>query len=233
MIFSSDCARRDYERFYPHYKSKNFVYSFCTVIDNKNTIKSLEFLQEKYGLEEKFFYLPNQFWVHKNHMVVFKALDILKKRGHKIKVVCTGSSHEHRSSRHYEDLMSFIRDKGLDDVKNLGLLPRDHQYSLYYYAHAVIQPSLFEGWSSIVEDARAFSKVIVLSDIPVHREQNPPGAVYFNPHDEEELAEKLLAVWESDLPRTSDYEELVARQNKHVQAIARNLLRVFETCKTM
>ncbi len=38
-------------------------------------------------------------------------------------------------------------------------------------AAAVLQPSRFEGWSTIIEDAKSLGKPIVASDIAVHREQ--------------------------------------------------------------
>lgn len=183
MIFSSRSAKQDFERFYPYHKDKgkNFVYSFCTVLDKTCNIKSAEYLRDKYGLNGSFLYLPNQFWAHKNHLLVFKTLARLQQEGYKITMACTGSSHEHRNREYYNRLMSFKEDNCLENIKILGLVPREDQYSLYFHATAVLQPSLFEGWSSIVEDARAFGKPMILSDIPVHREQNPPATVFFRP----------------------------------------------------
>ncbi len=42
---------------------------------------------------------------------------------------------------------------------------------LLAHAVAVINPSRFEGWSSSVEEAKALGKPLIVSDIPVHREQ--------------------------------------------------------------
>jgi hypothetical protein len=53
---------------------------------------------------------------------------------------------------------------------------------------ALIQPSLFEGWSTVVEDARLLGKKIILSDISVHVEQNPPLSTFFTPSSHIELA---------------------------------------------
>jgi hypothetical protein len=47
----------------------------------------------------------------------------------------------------------------------------------------------------VVEDARALGKRLLLSDIPVHREQNPDGALYFDPHAPEQLADLLQLAW--------------------------------------
>ena len=70
-------------------------------------------------------------------------------------------------------------------------------------AVAVIQPSLFEGWSTVVEDARALGKTMALSDISVHREQGPPHSAYFDPHAPEELA-ALMRQWWTDAPPGPD-----------------------------
>jgi hypothetical protein len=59
-----------------------------------------------------------------------------------------------------------------------------------------VQPSKSEGWSTVVEDARGLGKRILLSDIDVHREQDPPRAGYFRPDDAKELAARLREVLE-------------------------------------
>ena len=55
-------------------------------------------------------------------------------------------------------------------------------------AKAIIQPSFFEGWSTVVEDVKAVNNFILLSDIEVHREQMTTNCVFFNPNNEGELA---------------------------------------------
>lgn len=44
-------------------------------------------------------------------------------------------------------------------------------YALMRFSVRVINPSLFEGWSSAVEECKSVGKRLVLSGIPVHREQ--------------------------------------------------------------
>ncbi len=48
---------------------------------------------------------------------------------------------------------------------------------------AIIQPSSFEGWSTVVEDAKALNQNIIVSDIAVHREQLPGHSYFFMPTD--------------------------------------------------
>ena len=61
-------------------------------------------------------------------------------------------------------------------------------------AIAIIQPSLFEGWSTVVEDAKAIGQFIVLSSLPIHKEQISTNCLFFEPFDVEDLAEKMQAL---------------------------------------
>ena len=47
----------------------------------------------------------------------------------------------------------------------------------------------------MVEDTRAIGRPIILSDIPVHREQDPENAYYFNPESVENMIDCLTRVW--------------------------------------
>ena len=59
---------------------------------------------------------------------------------------------------------------------------------------ALINPSYFEGWSTSVEEAKSLGKRVILSDIPVHREQNPLMGIYFPPDCPEALWSALKIV---------------------------------------
>ncbi|MCH7925666.1 MAG: hypothetical protein IIC51_09045 [Planctomycetes bacterium] len=90
-------------------------------------------------------------------------------------------------------------------------------------ATAVVQPSLFEGWSTAVEDARALGKTLFLSDIPVHREQNPPRATYFDPESSEMLADGIEGAW-ATIPQSdqeSRFEQARIEHRRHVIAFGR------------
>jgi hypothetical protein len=72
---------------------------------------------------------------------------------------------------------------------------------------AIIQPSLFEGWSTVVEDAKALNKWILLSDIAVHREQIKENVDFFNPKKPIELALIMQSQLEKpNIPQYVDYK---------------------------
>lgn len=153
-------------------------------------------LASKYGLADRFFHLPNQFWIHKNHRVVLQALALLRQQGRTFQVVATGNTADPRQPSHFSSLMASARELSVDDLfKPLGVVPYQDLMSLMRHAVAVINPSKFEGWSTTVEEAKSMGKAIVLSDIAVHREQAPDRAAFFLPDDAGQLAERMSEVW--------------------------------------
>ena len=166
-----------------------------------------------YHLPEKFVYVPNQFWKHKNHITAFRALKILKSRGIDLFLVCTGNPVDYRHPGHFSELLQQLSQWNIrEQTAILGLVPRDHVFALMRQSICVLNPSLFEGFGLSVDEARSLGKQVVVSSIPAHREQNPPQAVYFNPQDSEELANKLAQVWQQKLPGPDVTLELEARE---------------------
>jgi glycosyltransferase involved in cell wall biosynthesis len=167
----------------------------------------------KYGVEGRYFYLPNQFWIHKNHWVVFKAVAQLKARGIEILVVCTGNLQDYRmrNTEYVDALSNFIVTHSLgDNIRILGLVPYEDVLLLMRGCSAVINPSRFEGWSSTVEEAKSLGKRVALSNIAVHREQAPSDALYFDPDDVSVLGSILEKWWHSSPPPNLEFG---SRQN--------------------
>jgi glycosyltransferase involved in cell wall biosynthesis len=123
--------------------------------------------------------------------------------------VFTGHPVDLRNPSHLDTLLSHLHLLGLRSATALlGLIPRDDQLQLIRRAVAVVQPSLFEGWSTVVEDARALGKPIVLSDIPVHLEQKVARAHVFSATSADALRQCLLETWRSYGPGPDvSYEE--------------------------
>jgi glycosyltransferase involved in cell wall biosynthesis len=187
----------------------------------------LEELHARYGFEGRYLYLPNQFWMHKNHRVVIDALRILRDSGRPVQVLATGVPGDRRRPEHFAELMDHARAVGVaEDFRVLGLVPYDHVAGLLRESVALLNPSRFEGWSTTVEEAKSSGKRVLLSDIPVHREQDPPGGEFFDPDDAAGLAELLWQAWTRDdakadreLERRAT-EELPRRRREFVDSYA-------------
>jgi glycosyltransferase involved in cell wall biosynthesis len=157
----------------------------------------------RYGLPPKFAMVANQFWKHKNHSVVIAALKGLRERGIEIPLVCTGLPLDHRDSanRPLSDLLQSIASSGLhESVHVLGAVPFPDLIDLMRSAALIIQPSRFEGWSTVVQDALALGRPVLCSSLPVHREQAPSALGFFGVDAPEELSEFLALHWPSLSP---------------------------------
>jgi glycosyltransferase involved in cell wall biosynthesis len=173
----------------------------------------LNVIKKLYNLPEKFFYLPNQFWKHKNHELVFQAVKALKEKGEKILIVCTGSPFDYRHPGYHTQLFNKVSQWNLhDNIIYLGLVPREHVLLFIRQSICVLNPSLFEGFSMTVEEAESVGKQLLISDIPVHRERKLSKVTFFNPRDCGDLMEKLNKIWHDTLPGPDIELELKARQ---------------------
>ena len=191
IVLSSEAAREDFVRLFPEKVHKTHVLRFVASPPTQN-IPSLAEVKKKYSLHEPYFHVPNQLWAHKNHSVIVDALNILHQRGHCPLVVSTGQTSDRRNLNYFSDLMQKVTKLNLQArMLFLGLIPYQDVAALMQGAVAMINPSLFEGWSTTVEEAKSLGKRIILSNIPVHIEQNPERGLFFEPHNPEALADAI------------------------------------------
>lgn len=195
VVLSSFDALTDLKNFSSEYQNKARVLQFVSQPnsryfelnenDKNNVLK-------KYDIKDEFFYMPNQFWKHKNHMTVFTAINELKKDGIQICVVCTGHLADYRNKTYIDEIKNFIKINNLEkNIKLLGLVEYEDVFALIKFSKAVINPSLFEGWSSTVEECKSVEKNMILSDLDVHKEQYP-NATFFERNSVESLKNVLI-----------------------------------------
>jgi glycosyltransferase involved in cell wall biosynthesis len=197
IVVSSETAAGDFAAQYPGTQSKLRVLRFTTVLNDEAFERDPAETQRRYKLPDRYLLFPAQFWKHKNHRLAFEATRILRDRGIDICLVCTGQTDDYRWPGHFAELVSFLKQHKLaSNVRILGVVPRADYVQLLRASTAIIQSSLFEGWNSVVEDARAVGCPLVLSDIPVHIEQNPEGALFFPRGDASALADAVAEVLE-------------------------------------
>jgi glycosyltransferase involved in cell wall biosynthesis len=211
IVFSSEASAADYRRYCPNAKARAEVLRFCTAPVPEWLTGDPVAEQAGYHLPDRFFLISNQLWKHKNHLLVLDALGILAGRGIRPQVVCTGQPADFRDKNYLNVVLQRIHERGVGaQFALLGLVPRATQIQLMRRCVAVVQPSLCEGWSTVVEDARLLGKTVVLSDLDVHREQNPPGAHFFDRTSAEGLATALADVWASGAPGPDPAREAAA-----------------------
>ena len=199
VVFSSLDAMNDFKSIYPQNRCTLRLLRFASVLPEFSQIDILA-LKKKYEVGATYFMSPNQFWEHKNHKVILEAIVLLKKYNLDFQIVFTGGSHDYRNKGYYQSLMEIIEVNEIGRwIKLLGFIDRQDQLCLMKHAHSIIQPSLFEGWSTVVEDTKAMNQFIFLSNIGVHREQMDKNCWFFDPKSAEELA-NLIRKSMNDFP---------------------------------
>lgn len=197
IMLSSISALSDLRKFYPRAANSVSVVRFATEPSAKLLTTNAFDIVNQYNLPQRFFYMPNQFWRHKNHQIVIDALGLLKARGVEIVVAASGSIYDPREPGYFESTMKQVEAHGLSSsFRHLGMIPLDHVYALLRTSTALINPSKCEGWSTTVEEAKSFGVPMILSNLDVHREQAGESERYFSVDDARALADAMLVVAE-------------------------------------
>lgn len=221
VILSSYDALKDFNIFFKNFSSKTRVLQFVSQPGkfNNNYISDFDILKNKYKIDDDFFIIPNHFWKHKNHLVVFKSMLILKERGINTNLICTGLLEDYRDPNYVESVKLFIQNNSIN-AKLLGVIEYKDLLVLMKKSISVINPSLFEGWSTTVEECKSLGKNIILSDINIHKEQNPENSVYFNPYDPEILADILQFHIENRDKVMNLYDFIKFKENLEVRTLS-------------
>jgi glycosyltransferase involved in cell wall biosynthesis len=225
ILLSSESALADLRKYYPRMTNEVSVVRFASQPEAALLTGDIAKTLTEYKLPQRYFYLPNQFYRHKNHQVVIDALTILKERGCDIVIAASGSPKDLRGEGYFENLMRQVKARGLEmNFRYLGILPLDHVYALLRACVALINPSRFEGWSTTVEEAKSFGVPLILSNIEVHREQAGSSARYFGLEDAATLAEELWEAQQAAGPPVA--RDLLANVEQRVASFARDFARV-------
>ncbi|QTC40446.1 glycosyltransferase [Bacillus sp. V3] len=205
LILSSNDAFTDFIKFYNNSgeHSSAHVVPFTSFIDeekNKIDEKYLMNIRKKYNLPKNFLFIGNQFWKHKNYNVALKAMNyIVNEMGGNIQLICTGNPKSYSNSDYYNELNRYIKQNNLEkNITILGFLPRLEQLAIMKLSDVIVQPSLFEGWGTVVEDAKSLSKYTIISNIKVHIEQKDNKSLIFEKNDYIDLANKIMGFMNSD-----------------------------------
>ena len=224
ILLYSESIKKDMNKIYKFKNDKVSFLPYCSNI-NSNELVSFEDLKIKYNIQENFFYLPNHFWKHKNHITVYKSIEYLKNNGNQIYLVTTGEKSDYRNPEYIKELDNYVSNNNLNrNINHLGIIPMREVYSLIKYCKAIINPSFFEGWGTSVEHARYFKKHVIASNIQIHLEQNEFNTSqkinsehskyychYFNPENHIELANLMLEQLRND----EKNDNVEAYQEKH------------------
>jgi glycosyltransferase involved in cell wall biosynthesis len=162
------------------------------------------------GIPSRYFIYPAQFWMHKNHLGLLRAMKLLSDGGLKVNAVFCGS--EKNSGK---QIASCIAELGLQDqVKCLGFVSDAELAWLYRNSVGMVMPSYFGPTNIPALEAMQLGCPVAVSRIYAMEEQLGDAALYFDPNRPEEIAGAMQRLWTNPAAR----ETLIVKGQRHAAA---------------
>lgn len=144
-------------------------------------------IENKFGIKENYIFYPAQFWPHKNHIRLLKALKILNDKGLNFSLVLTGSD---KGNLRY--IKQKVKELDLEEkVYFLGFVSTEDIVNLYKKAFALVFPSFFGPDNIPPLEAMALDCPVLCSNADGMKEQLGDCAIYFDLDDENQIVEQL------------------------------------------
>ena len=152
-----------------------------------------ESARAKFRLPETYLLYPAQFWPHKNHVNLLRALRHLCERHEKMfTLVLVGSDKGNESY-----VRRLVKEYGLiDRVVFLGFVDRQDLIGLYRGALMLVYASMGGPENLPPLEAFALGCPVIAADVEGAKEQLADAAVFFNPCDSAHIAETIHRVSE-------------------------------------
>lgn len=153
---------------------------------------ALQKTEQKYGISRPFMFYPSGTWPHKNHLNLLSALRLLiDSHGFDGELVLTGVE-----MKAHNTILSHIERLSLaHHVRVLGFIDYNDLPALYNRARLLVYPSFFEGFGIPLVEAMACECPVVCSRAASLPEVMGDKGLFFEPASVEDMAEKILMLW--------------------------------------
>lgn len=152
-------------------------------------------LKPQQDVPEKFFFYPAQFWKHKNHVALARAVIRLKKELPNIHVVLTGTSDKNG----YADFTALVKSADISQhFSYLGYVTDEEMVWLYRNAQALVMPTFFGPTNIPPLEAMALGCPVAVSGIYGMPESYGNAALYFDPKKVADIADVMRQLWNDD-----------------------------------
>lgn len=157
-------------------------------------------IKHKYQINGDYIYYPAQFWAHKNHVYILKAIALLKEKHH-IELHAVFSGSDKGNLNHVLAVAESLGIKHL--VKYVGFVSNEEIPYLYKQSLALVMPTYFGPTNLPPLEAFQLGVPVVYSDLPGLREQVGDAALLVDLSNPQSLVDQLLALLhQPELPKT-------------------------------
>lgn len=192
ILTDSKMGKEQFIESYSKYMRKNMphIISFPFVVSEHIT----ECEEEYIDIPSKYIFYPAQFWQHKNHLNLIKAIHLLVKDIPDIHLVLVGSE-----KNNMKKIKKYISEYGLvNNVTIKGFVSDGNITYLYRHAVGMVMPSYFGPTNIPPLEAMALGCPVAVSNKYAMPEQVGDAGLLFNPDSPEEIAECVRKMWLDD-----------------------------------
>lgn len=227
IVAVSEQTKRDIMEFYGTASDKiQVVYQDCHDVFHQplQSPKSYEGLQEKYGITKPYVLCVGTIEARKNQLRLVQAFQAAQLAD--AELILVGGR-----TKFQQEITSFV-DKNLlgIKVKILNNVPFTDLPTLYQSAQVFAYPSFFEGFGIPIVEALHSGVPVIAARGSCLEEAGGGGALYVNPNDTDELAQKLQLLWQDERLR----QQLIVNGQTHIKQfaaenIAKKLMTIYES----
>lgn len=188
ILTDSKTGRKQFMESYPEYIKKYTHIVSLPFVAPKHIVESKE---EFIDTPERYIFYPAQFWQHKNHMNLVKALKLLLPDIPDIHLILVGSE-----KNNMKRVVQYIHEQQLtDNITIKGFVSDGNITYLYKHAVGMIMPSYFGPTNIPPLEAMALGCPVAVSDKYAMPEQVGDAGLLFDPDSPEEIAECIRKMW--------------------------------------
>ena len=186
-------------------------------------------IKEKYKLKNDFIFYPANFWAHKNHMYILKAIKILREKKHiDIDVIFSGSDQGN-----LEYILNKAKEFKINDlIHYIGFVPNEEMPSLYKQSLSLVMPTYLGPTNVPPLEAFAYETPVCYSDMPFFREQVGDSVFFMDLRDPSSLVKNILTI-QNDKQIVEEKKEkgLQVLKNWNEEDFYKKLLNIFNEYK--
>lgn len=155
------------------------------LLHKKKTAK-METVRTKFNIKGNFFFYPAQFWEHKNHLIILKAIKKLKLQNKNINFVFCG-----RDKGYLENIIKKINEYEIsENVKILDYVNETELFELYKLCEALVMPSYFGPTN--IPPVEAWSLAVPVLYSSLNRKHGKNACLYFDAESDNQLSQCIL-----------------------------------------
>lgn len=198
IIVQQDWMRKEFLRLYP---IQNVIVARPSV---SNGYKAKEVKKET---DKKIFVFVSYPRYYKNFEVICQAVKEIDRNDFEVWLTLDGSENKYAS-----DLVHLY--SNIKRIKWIGLQSREKIFEIYDIADYMIFPSTLETWGLPISEFKLTNKPLILADLPYAHETlgNYEKALFFDPYNYKDLAEKVSMVLTKQSDAFSSHHEIIPNE---------------------